>query len=469
MKTTPLFARLVIPVLAALMLLPPLSCAIFHTSAARSARQEAEGSLGALTQSVLPLVDLCFGPARSAKSPDSVNTFLRRVSAAVRRMDTDAQLIILESQLKVIYPYDETERSEIAGFAALCAQHIPPEGQEDQVIELTDEHGGAYLLRFCRVPTDSARIRYLIAYCSISRINAWVADASRRVLIISFAFVAVVAVILCLAVRSITRPLSRLSQGVSQIGAGSFLRIEPPFRLRELESLRQATNAMSVRLSQAEKTQRDFLQNVSHELRNPLMSIGGYAQGIEHGVFSSPQSAAHTILEESSRMTALVDSLLTLSRLESDTRPMDSVRLIEPVQDSLDRLSGLVLKRGIGLQLLPFAEDIRVHGDEELISQVLCNLLSNAIRYARTAVTVSVGTDAERVVLAVHDDGEGIADKDLPHIFERCYKGAGGHFGIGLAIAAASAARMDGSLTARNAPEGGAIFELTLRQGSANA
>ena len=108
-------------------------------------------------------------------------------------------------------------------------------------------------------------------------------------------------------------------------------------------------NHMAEQLKRSQEIQKDFFQNVSHELRNQLMSISGYAQGIEHGIFKEPETAAHTILEESGRLTELVTSLLTLSRIESRDNGTDislqPVPLDEVLEDCLDRVSSLAVKK----------------------------------------------------------------------------------------------------------------------------
>ena len=240
--------------------------------------------------------------------------------------------------------------------------------------------------------------------------------------------------------------------------------IRDSFRLAEPEELRLAMNAMSRRLMHAEDAQRDFFQNVSHELRTPLMSISGYAQGIERGVFTQPEQAARTILDESARLTDLVNSLLTLSRLESSGQSVQRVpvRIDGPIEDSLDRVSGLALKSGVTLSLEEFDHSLMAVGEEDLISKVLENLLTNAIRYAKTRVVTAVSVSDSHLQISVTDDGAGIAEQDLPHLFERCYKGPGGNFGIGLAIARSAAVNMGATLSAGNLPEGGARFTLTL-------
>lgn len=124
------------------------------------------------------------------------------------------------------------------------------------------------------------------------------------------------------------------------------------------------------------------------------MSISGYAQGIEHGIFKDPQSAAHTILEESARLTELVSSLLTLSRIEcrtsEQTMNLSVIPIDEILEDCLDRVSGLAIKKKIPIRIVPYQEDEAVLGDGELICKVLENFLTNALRYARSEVVIRV-------------------------------------------------------------------------------
>ena len=291
-----------------------------------------------------------------------------------------------------------------------------------------------------------------------------IALTSLLVLGISGLFVLVAIVVLWVAARSVSRPLNWLCREAEKIGTGDFSEIAPTFSLRELEQLRESMNEMARQLQRSAQVQKDFFQNVSHELRNPLMSISGYAQGIEQGVFPAPKEAAHTILEESVRLTELVNSLLTLSRMESGQNPpvLVPVPLGDVIGDCLDRFHGLALQKDVALSASSVDESVSVLGDEELLGKVLDNLVSNAVRYAKSTVTVAVSAEESYVQISVLDDGAGIAENDLPHLFERCYKGKGGNFGLGLSIALTAARAMGGDLTAANRPEGGAVFTLTL-------
>ncbi len=473
MKKQKLFGRLLIPTMIALILLPPLSCLIFSGTAKQYAYHEARKDLATLQQNILPLMKSDFLTSdetglSGTGSSDEVRSFLGKVGPLVARMGGDARLMILESRMHVIYPRDEAERAAVTAlageFAAFIQSESPAAGSG--TVEFQASNGETYLVNIFEVPTRSVQIQYLIAYCSTSQIGGWVKNASILVLAISSLFVLVTIIVLFITARGVTRPLHRLCREAERIGSGSFTVIEPDFSLAELEDLRLAMNQMSDRLMHADAAQKNFFQNVSHELRNPLMSISGYAQGIEQGVFPSPKEAAHTILEEGVRLTGLVDSLLTLSRMETDEQQADlsPVWLADSLEDCLDRFSGLALQKGVSLFMRPFDRDITAYCEEELLFKVLHNLLTNAIRYAKKAVTVSVAAVENQVIVSVADDGDSIFEKDLPHLFERGYKGKGGNFGIGLSIAHVAALKMEGNLMAANQKEGGAVFTLILRK-----
>lgn len=462
MRTQKIFSRLLVPTIVTLLLLPPLSCLIFQQAAKRYAYNEAVRELQTLQKRIVPIMEDSFS---GSGEDDPLRTFVGRAGPLAAQIGGSARLLILAGQMQVIYPRDEQLRMAVEPLAEEFRQYIQDNGAlGEDTNTLTASDGETYLVNIYEAPIQSQRLRYIITYCPASHIGSWVTEAAVLVLAIASVFVTLVFAVLWTATRSITQPLHRLCREAERIGGGSFTEIEPAFSLRELEDLRLAMNGMSDQLMRSDQSQKNFFQNVSHELRNPLMSISGYAQGIEQGVFQPPEDAAHTILTESLRLTEVVNSLLTLSRLESGQQGtgLGPVRVVEVIEDCIDRLNGLAVQQGISLVLLPFEQSIRAYGEEELLGKILENLLTNAIRYAKTTVTIAVKAEKRQVAISVSDDGDGIDEKDLPHLFERCYKGRGGNFGIGLAIAHSAAEKMEGSLLAENQVNGGAVFTLTL-------
>ena len=208
--------------------------------------------------------------------------------------------------------------------------------------------------------------------------------------------------------------------------------------------------------------QQTFFQNASHELKTPLMAIQGYAEGIQAGV-TDTGSAAEVILEESDRMTELVDELLDISKIdmgrqqltlsEMDIRELlyDSIRAVEPTA-----AAG-------GIAIVPdFPETpVIVNCDDTRLRRAITNILSNGIRYARSELRLTCRTGKRHVTIRIQDDGDGIAEEDLPHIFDRFYMGKSGKSGIGLALTKEIIHLHKGTIRAYNG-DSGAVFEISI-------
>ena len=210
--------------------------------------------------------------------------------------------------------------------------------------------------------------------------------------------------------------------------------------------------------------QQTFFQNASHELKTPLMAIQGYAEGIQAGVMDAGD-AADVILEESDRMAELVEELLDISKIdmgrqrltlsETDIRELlyDGIRAVEPTAAS-------------SIAIVPdFPEEpIIVKCDDVQLRRAVTNILSNGLRYARSELCLTCRTDKRHVTIRIQDDGDGIAEEDLPHIFDRFYMGRSGKSGIGLALTKEIVHLHRGTIRAYNG-DGGAVFEITLPMG----
>ena len=242
--------------------------------------------------------------------------------------------------------------------------------------------------------------------------------------------------------------------------------MERPCSIREIEELRRDFNRMAGELEQLNRQQTAFFQNASHELRTPLMSICGYAQGIQCGVFPDHQEAAGIILEEAMRMKELVDGILTMSKLdggrvELNCREMD---LAEFIRDELTSLKGMEVAEQIQFQMQEGPEPVMALADRELLERAFRNVISNCVRYAAGLVKVKAEMRDGWAAVTIADDGPGFPERDLPHVFERFYKGQGGNFGIGLSIVRTAMEYQGGRVEAYNrvAPGHGAVFVLWL-------
>jgi signal transduction histidine kinase len=195
-----------------------------------------------------------------------------------------------------------------------------------------------------------------------------------------------------------------------------------------------------------ETVRRDFVANVSHELKTPLTSIAGYAETLLTDA-PDPETTRRflgTILGNAQRMQRLVDDLLDLSRIESGRwRPQaEPVNLSGAAQDAWSGLATRAAARGVSLVVETEPEATIVHADPQALSQILTNLFDNALRYApdRSRILCLAAPGIGGAAVSVHDDGPGIPPEHLPRIFERFYRAdpararAEGGTGLGLAI-----------------------------------
>jgi signal transduction histidine kinase len=178
-----------------------------------------------------------------------------------------------------------------------------------------------------------------------------------------------------------------------------------------------------------------------------------------------PKKASETILLETARLNEMVKDLLYISKIDNITSAFTatSVNLIEIIRECARRHQAVAEKKQVKF---PFAfEQDTVYFDcvDELISRAIENLISNAIRYAKSEIIISCTKIMDKIEICVKDDGAGIGEKTLPHIFERFYKGEDGDYGIGLSIVKSIIEQHGGGIKAENTNDGGAVFTAVLQ------
>ncbi|MCL2215515.1 MAG: HAMP domain-containing histidine kinase [Defluviitaleaceae bacterium] len=261
---------------------------------------------------------------------------------------------------------------------------------------------------------------------------------------------------------SMVRPLRLLRDFVRKIGSGDFSPNSLTFANEEFEELNQSLNQTARQLAGYDNDQKTFFQNVSHELRTPLMSIKSYAEGIKYGIMPA-DDASETILDATARLTGMVDDILYVSRIDNLTLPpMENANLRAIVNERVRQQRQLVVSKGLVLNYDPDGEPINILCVKSYIDRAVDNLISNAVRYASTTITVECFAMGVRAILCVTDDGEGFETEVLPLVFERFYRGKNGLAGIGLSIVKSIIDQHKGIATAENGPEGGAILTLSL-------
>jgi two-component system, OmpR family, sensor histidine kinase CssS len=263
--------------------------------------------------------------------------------------------------------------------------------------------------------------------------------------------------------KKISAPFSSLNNHIRSIAERNFETKLDMAVDDELQEFVNNINTMSDKLEIYDKAQKTFLQNVSHEFRTPLMSIQSYAEGIKYDVVDY-KMAADVVIDESKRMTRLVEDLLYLSRLDAieENYHFEKIEYNEFINNCIDRMHGISSKNNIMINNILPHRLITINADEEKLSRAVNNLISNCIRYAKTTIECnSKIIDDRKIKLTIKDDGPGFDENEIVSIFDRFYKGKKGNFGLGLAICRNVVLKHHGEISARNT-ESGALFEIIL-------
>ena len=272
---------------------------------------------------------------------------------------------------------------------------------------------------------------------------------------------------------SIARPLRQVSDTAKAIAQGDLDARAPESGPAEVRQMAHAFNQMAEQVQVSRQSQQDLVANIAHDLRTPLTSVQGFAQALIDGTAESSSDqtrAARAIYEESKRINKMTASLLDLARLESGQIEIERelVDLVALVETRTRRLEPLADGKQIDVQYPEGNTQINVLGDEARLSQVVDNLLSNAMQYTDVGdrITVSLVLAEDTVSLCVADTGMGIPEAELSRVFERFYRGdksrRGDGTGLGLAIVREIVEAHNGTITVESVVGVGTRFLITL-------
>ena len=301
----------------------------------------------------------------------------------------------------------------------------------------------------------------------------------RQALLTVLSLVAALAGVLLLVVVSslifinnVVEPVAEVSEAAKRISGGSY-GVQIPNRYSdEIGELVDNINDMSLKISQSEKMQTEFISSVSHELRTPLTAINGWVETLladDGGDGTQLRRGLGIILKESRRLSNMVEELLEFSKMQDGrfTLQIEPVDLQAEFEDAIYTYREIFRQEGIALEYDDgdSVYDRPIAGDPERLKQVFCNVLDNAAKHggAGKRIVAAIRQDGEQYVLTVRDYGPGIPEAELPYVKQKFYKGSSKArgSGIGLAVCDEIVLRHGGTFEIGNAEGGGA--EVTIR------
>lgn len=297
-----------------------------------------------------------------------------------------------------------------------------------------------------------------------------------QISVISLFFVSFLGLIVSyVTAKYVALPLMRMNRAAKVIANGNFEERVDVTSSDELGELAQSFNHMAESLQTHEKVQKDFIANISHDLRSPLTSMQGFLTAMLDGTIP-PEKREHylkIVLEETERLSRMTQSIVELSRAQSSAILLDEsdFELNELIRWNIEMLEPQLEEKNVQIHGIYEAEQTMVHGDRDKISRVLQNLLGNAAKFSPQNGIIEVETtlDKKKVLVSVKDQGPGISEEDQKYVFDRFFKtdttrnmdktGSG----IGLAIVREFLQAHGETITVKSEKGRGATFVFSLK------
>jgi two-component system sensor histidine kinase BaeS len=267
--------------------------------------------------------------------------------------------------------------------------------------------------------------------------------------------------------RRLTNPVEELTRAVTGISEGDFSSRVSTSGSDEISRLSEAFNRMARALDLQESLRKKITANIAHELRTPVSAIRGELEAMMDGLIPVDQEHMRSLYAEIGRFRSIIEGLEELSRAEASGLSLhrQSFGLRQFLANISERYGKMFRDKGVGLQL-ECPEDITLHADPDRLSQVVINLLNNALKATEAGGSVAVRGRQEpgKVIIDVADTGHGIRPEDLPFVFERFFRREGNGLGLGLAITRELVLAHGGTVSVESEYGSGSRFSVALPQ-----
>lgn len=260
-------------------------------------------------------------------------------------------------------------------------------------------------------------------------------------------------------------PLSKLKRQLKKIENRQFDHLERIKATGEIKEVADGMYEMADELKQYIDSQQAFFQNASHELKTPLMTIQGYAEGIKDDIFTQKEKekGIDVMVSEIKRLKSIINEMILLAKLESKQnvyRP-EEIKGEDFLNQVVDRVIPFANEQGIEIEGHADPK-VTFQADREKMLQAVLNIVVNGIRHGGNQVKITIAQKEKRPVITIEDDGPGISEEMQSNLFHRFVKGKDGETGLGLSIARAIILQAEGKLTAGRSELGGALFRIEL-------
>lgn len=335
---------------------------------------------------------------------------------------------------------------------------------------------GTYLTIIKPIKINNNIVGWVYLHTPIPEVNRIGSDTFRLFVFSAIISTLVAVIVAYLFSKELTKPLKQISQAAKVIAGGEFQKRLAIDSRDEIGELALSFNNMAKNLENQENMRREFVANVTHELRTPMTSLRGFIEGILDGTIPEEKQKDYLLIvkDETERLNRLINTLLDLTRIEAGEKQLDTVsfNINELLRRTVVKLENQIVRKAIMLDAIFEDDDIFVVADKDAIESVIINLLYNAIKFTPDGgkIIISTETVKNKVHIIIKDSGIGIQPDEIHDIWARFYKSDKSRAddknssGLGLAIVKAVISAHGEEIWVESEPQKGATFVFTLKK-----
>lgn len=300
--------------------------------------------------------------------------------------------------------------------------------QDKTMLSTLDFYKEPHYISYTEIISDGEVLGYVVAAAPIEVIKELMTQVSRLYLFSAIVPILIMFVALYIMTYRMTRPLKMMSTAARAMAKGDFSKRIPVTDDDEIGELAVSFNQMTNSLAQLESMRKSFVADVSHELKTPMTTIGGFIDGIIDGTIEPERQSYYLkiVSDEVKRLSRLLETMLSISKLESGEFVLRNEKF-----DFRELLIGIVIaqeqrieKANLEINGLESITSVTINADKDLIHRVVYNLVDNAIKFntENGRIDFAVTVDSKRMIFSITNSGKGIPTSDLPYVFERFFK-----------------------------------------------
>lgn len=369
-------------------------------------------------------IEECGTSVPYAHTNTRVQEFLEMLSDAI-----NADIFITTTEGRTVYCTEESPcRHTTYIISEIALESLEKQGsyREMGTLDIYPEHHYTVAQSVTGIKQEGT-VYVFASLESTKQLSDFLTEILKMFAVSSVAVLIIVTIIIYFVTHQMVKPLREMSEAAQEFGKGDFSKRLTVENYDEIGQLAMALNNMAQSLSTLETMRRSFIANVSHELKTPMTTIGGFIDGILDGTIPPNQQKQYLriVSDEVKRLARLVRSMLNLAQIEAGEMQLDLKKfdIVDTICQTLFSLEHQIEKKGLEIRGLDH-DKVLVEADQDLIHQVVYNLTENAIKFADEDGYISFEFQKEgnRILIGVKNSGEGLSKEEIPRVFDRFYK-----------------------------------------------